>query len=646
MNIKVQGKKLIFISLFIIAALIYFPGISGGFLFDDIPNLGEMRRYGDMSNWSNAQQFIFNGFSGPTGRPISLASFWLTHESWPNHPAIFKIINIIIHLLCGVLLYWVIKYILIVYKYEEKSIFWIAIVATAFWLLHPFWVSTTLYVIQRMTQLAMLFSLMGILGYLYGRSLILSNQIKAYIIMSASIGIATLLATYSKENGALLPFLILVIEFCCPDKTRKPMWQWRAIFLWLPSFAILMLLAKYINFSETLWSERRNFNQIERLYSEARIVTEYLGHLFIPSIEGNGLYQDGYIVSKSLIQPITTLYSIIFLTILFISALWARNKYPLYALAILFFFCGHLMESTFIGLELYFEHRNYMAAMLIFLPVAAVLYALSKMIKPSLVVGVTVVIIILLAAMTYHRAVLWSDSNKLKIYWAQENMNSPRAQVDLARHYLVNGQEEKANNIILKAIERRPESALLSIRLLRQKIDAETIRNQDFTWFQSTILKQTPEAQSLLDLRYLVEQIVVDEQRVHEYGEQLKNILLEMTYSKESRWNKKGSSKGLFLFLIGKIELAQGYPLKAYQVFEESLKSYKNAETVLAMVIEIANTGNYVLAEKFLNEVGLSYIQQEVKTDKRIQTLVDGLESRLKQDIQLQKAQLGNSVNE
>lgn len=313
----------------LITACIYLPGLNGGFLFDDLPNLGDMSRYSDIHSWQNAKEFIFNGFSGPTGRPISLATFWLTASSWIEGNAFpFKLINLFIHLTCGVLLFCIIKLLLKEYEYDDKKSDWIALLTISLWLVHPMFVSTTLYVIQRMTQLSLLFSLLGILGYLYARSLLVLRPIKAYLWMTISIGVGTILATFSKENGALLPLLILVIEFCNPEKKHKPLWQWRLVCLWLPSILIAYIILKEINFSANPWPSR-NFNQLERLMSEARIVTEYLFRLYIPQIEGQGLYQDGYQVSRSLLNPISTLYSIIFLSLLFISALVFRKKYSL-----------------------------------------------------------------------------------------------------------------------------------------------------------------------------------------------------------------------------------------------------------------------------------------------------------------------------
>ena len=619
-----------------LTTLVYFPGLKGGFLFDDFPNLGDITRYGDITNWENAKQFIFNGFSGPTGRPISLATFWLTASSWVGGNAFpFKFINLLIHLLCGLLLFLVIKLLLKEYKYEQQKIIWVSLFATSMWLLHPMFVSTTLYVVQRMTQLSLLFSLLGILGYIYGRTLLISKPITAYVWMTISIGFGTILATFSKENGALLPLLILVIEFCNPDKNHKPLWQWRLVCLWLPSILITYIVLKEINFSANPWPSR-NFNQVERLMSETRIITEYLFRLYVPQIEGQGLYQDGYQISRSLFNPISTIYSIIFLSILFLSAFFLRKKYPLYTLAILFFFAAHLMESTLLGLELYFEHRNYAAAIFIFLPLASGLYWLSKKIKTKLVIILSCFIVTIFSVMTLQRATLWSDTQQLKLYWAQNNPDSPRAQVDFARYLLIQGKKDQANHLLEQTIERRPDSSLLTVRLIRQKMDTGQLKLEDFDWMKSTIVHQRPEPQAALDLRYLIEQIRVDEQHRKLYSAPMIEVLQTLSHDPSTQWSDR-NWQGLFLYLEGKLYLANGNHKESYHKFIQSLAIYNNAETAMAMTMEFTQVDNHAMAYIFLQEVKEKYISQALKNDHRLAFMFNNLNSKLERDLGYQQ---------
>jgi hypothetical protein len=73
------------------------------------------------------KKFITQGGSGPTGRPIALASFLLhkdswTHEmGWLGNAQTFKQVNLFIHLICG-LLFFVIRLLLRSYGYLEQKI--------------------------------------------------------------------------------------------------------------------------------------------------------------------------------------------------------------------------------------------------------------------------------------------------------------------------------------------------------------------------------------------------------------------------------------------------------------------------------------------------------------------------------------------
>ena len=140
--------------ILVLCASVYWVGLKGNFLFDDYPNLQELGTYGVIDSWDKGRAFIFNGFAGPTGRPISLASFLIDINTWPTAPYPFKYTNLMIHLLNGILLCWGTLLLLRNYEYKEQRAVWIALMSAAIWLLHPYFVSTTLYIVQRMAQLA------------------------------------------------------------------------------------------------------------------------------------------------------------------------------------------------------------------------------------------------------------------------------------------------------------------------------------------------------------------------------------------------------------------------------------------------------------------------------------------------------------
>jgi len=624
--LKKYQPVIFFVFILLLTVTTYWTGLSGNFLFDDYPNLKDLGTYGVIDSWEKVRNFVSNGFAGPTGRPISLLSFLIDANTWPADPYPFKYTNLMLHLLNGVLLCWSILLLLKNYNYKEQQALWIALVASAIWLLHPYFVSTTLYIVQRMAQLATLFSLIGIIGYLKYRLYLSAKPIKAYVGMTIFLGLSTVLATYSKENGALLPFLILVIEFCNPNRNNQPVWQWRAIFLWLPSIAMLVLLSKYVTFSQNPWPNR-NFNMIDRLYSEARIVTEYLYNLVIPQVELRGLYQDGYIVSKSLFNPSTTLYSLIFLFSILFFSFFYKKKYPLISLAILFFIVAHLMESTVIGLELYFEHRNYLAALFLFLPIANGLFLLKNKIDDKLVILFVGLILSILSFFTYERVKLWSNTESLEMYWAKNSPNSPRAQSSIARLYFENGYVAESNIYLEQAIQRMPESALLNLNLLMQKVYSGMVNESDFKQVANRMKTQPFDAQAVQALRSLTEYIV-NERLAQNYGSWMISLI------EIANTNPNYSNFPLFQrltpYLEAQIYLAQGNTGLALKNYTIALSHYNDVEAGMMMVAEIGETKNYREALSLLYKVEEVYMKQDIQTLKRSKSEYDFEIKRLK----------------
>jgi tetratricopeptide (TPR) repeat protein len=427
--------------------------------------------------------------------------------------------------------------------------------------------------------------------------------------MTFAIGIGTLLATFSKENGALLPLLILVIE-CCMPKQGKPAWQWRALCLWLPSIALVLLLARYVDFSENPWPNR-NFNMIERLLTEARIVSEYLFHLFVPRIEGNGLYQDGYVISKGLFQPVTTVLAIGFLSVLTALAIMLRKSFPVITLAILFFMAAHLMESTVIGLELYFEHRNYLAALFLFLPIAY--YSVKMSQRYRTIPLIMACLLILLASMTYLRATLWSDNDQLELYWVQSATDSPRAINSLAAMYMRNNEYEKANALLQEQGERLSHSSLLTARLLLQKVHVGVATEKDFIEAADRLQYQEFDAQTVKGVRTIVESVIDG----NNFDYAIYTLKLLDTMNQSSVYNQFPLFVRLQYYLRGQLYRYLEKSKQMLENYSEAIQHYNETDAALAMVAEVASAGYYTEALKLLDQSEQVLAEQSDRSLKR-----------------------------
>ncbi|QPR36631.1 hypothetical protein I6G96_09555 [Delftia acidovorans] len=626
---------------------IYLPGLKGGFLFDDAPNLSPMGAQGGISDWETFQSFVMSGSAGPLGRPVALASFLLDDFFWPSQPSSFKLTNLWLHLLTGLMLCWSTLNLLRLYGISESRARWAAVLNMAFWLLHPYMLSTTLYVVQRMAQLATLFMLCGLAGYLHGRLLLQRRPTSAYLWMSISLTLGTLLAAFSKENGILLPMLAGVIECCMPSRAGsatppRPDWRWRLVLLWLPSLAVAWALSREINLSANAWPTRP-FNQLERLLTEPRILWEYLFHLYVPRIEGRGLFQDGYVISTGLLQPWTTLPSLLGVAALLVAAIGLRKRLPYVALAILFFFASHLIESTVVGLELYFEHRNYGAALFLFLPlIMALLWVAER--KSLFVATVTLIaMLVMLAGLTWQRASLWSDTDALQNYWAANTPESARAQNHLAIRLFQHGQVDEGFALLESATQHLPQSSLLTMQWLLQKVLRQQATTQDFERVRQLLPQQRFDAQTVLGMRLLTETLIERGASGDYQHQALVTLSLMQTlpqYAAVPLFNRlEPYLRGLLLTSMGRYEEAQVQLL-------EAIDRYRDIEAALSMVAHMGSSGHPREGLQLLDAAQKAYGSQPDRTLRRSRATYDMEIARLRQALLEDLQAVAHSLNE
>lgn len=604
-----------------LVVIVYRPGLGGGFLFDDFRNLEDLGAYGGIRDWETFSSFVLGGWSGPAGRPLSLLSFLIDDTNWPSEAARFKPTNLAIHLLCGLFLIWATLSLLRVYGVPEAKAQWFAVFSGACWLLHPYLVSTTLYVVQRMAQLAALFVFAGLTGYLHGRRLLPSRPAAATLWMGGSLVIGTVLATLSKENGVLLPLLAGVIEFCAPAEARRqgPSRGFLALFMGLPALVIAGYLASMLTFAEHPWPTR-NFNQIERVLSQTRIVWDYLGNLYLPRIEGQGLYHDDFVVSRNLLVPAATLPALLGLLALVAAAVSLRQRWPLFSLAVLFFLVGHLLESTVIGLELYFEHRNYLPAAFLFLPLASGLDRLGQRFGRSIPVLAALVLIGILATFTGLRARLWADTDRLELYWASRAVDSPRAQNALAAFYIRQGHLDAAQQRITEAARRLPDSALLTMRVLVQQVWVHEATPADFVQAAERLAQQPFDAQAVVSLRELIDHIAEPEQPA---AYRIAALDLLDRLQRNAVYNRFPLFVRLVPYLRAQIYLAEKAPAEAEQQFRDAMDLYDDADAGLQMVALMASQGYPKEALNLLDRAEAIYRNQPDRTLKHPRTFFD-----------------------
>ena len=179
--------------------------------------------------------------------------------------------------------------------------------------------------------------------------------------------------------------------------------------------------------------ERRGFSLAERLLTETRVVVHYISLLVVPSPSRLTLDYD-FIVSRSLLDPMTTAPSLVLVAVLLGVGLVALRRAPLLAFPILWFFGLLVIESTVVPLDLAYEHRLYLPSMMpIVFAVAAVIGWGDARRMPVFRAGACAALVILFAAWTWQRNELWRDPVRLWTDTALKSPNKGRVHGNLAK---------------------------------------------------------------------------------------------------------------------------------------------------------------------------------------------------------------------
>lgn len=425
------------IALLGITALIYAQGLPGGFVFDDKPNIvaNKAIQITDLEPASLRQAWESLPRPYPANRPLSMVSFGLSHVAGGLDAAGFKIANIGIHLANGVLVY--LLTIMLLQQAMKRQLLdqalsghLIAFMTTALWLLHPIQLSSVLYVVQRMNELSAFFTFAGLIFYLLGRTA--RSGLAQVFFIGVLLPATMFLGFHAKENAALLPLLCLLVEwlffgFITRTKAEHSLLLvFFTVFIAIPALYTAYFLWNNPNFF-TAGYNTRSFDVFERLMTEARALWFYLQLLLLPDLKVMSLYHDDFVISRGLITPWTTLFAIIGLVMLGAIAWFARSRWMPLSFAILFFFAGHLMESTVIALEPVFEHRNYLPSFGIFFAAGCVVASLQHRRGRLIFNSLVIVAMVAVAAQTLQRARIWSQEDLLTLHLVENQPESSRA---------------------------------------------------------------------------------------------------------------------------------------------------------------------------------------------------------------------------
>jgi len=456
----------LFSSICLITFLVYLPGLDGSFVFDDYHNI--VRNYQihvESFTLADISQ-LFSSADEKThillSRPVAKLSFAMNYFIGGLEPYGFKLVNLLIHLLTAWTIFLIVNWIFRADRILDNNIYhpvkpdysrWIALLAAVIWVVHPLNVSTVLYAVQRMTQLSTLFTLLGFAAYLRCRlSQFENSQATGHLALFTGLFICWPLGMLSKENAVILPLLCLVAEitlfrFVAMSTLLRRLHQ----ILGLTIFATVVYFLYNPDFIIGTY-QIRDFTLGQRLMTEPRVLWTYVHSLLLPDLARMGLYLDDFPLSTGLLHPVSTLLSIIAWSVVFLSAIILRHRLPILSFSILWFLVGHFIESSFLALEIAFEHRNYLPGIGVILGMswcASMLYQQQEKLRPVFrLTGIC--ILILLITLTLLRNHQWSTAGEHIESEVRHHPLSYRANDDLARQLMKVGKYAEAEIILQK----------------------------------------------------------------------------------------------------------------------------------------------------------------------------------------------------
>ena len=360
-----------FIALLLLFLVIYGNSFDGSWIFDDEPNIIK-NKYVHLKTlaWDNIQKTFYGIDQNKIARPVAYFTFGLNYYFGRLNPFGYHAVNFLIHFCSAVFLFLFIYRTLNLPRLKAdygSSSYSIALLSAVFWAVNPVQVTAVTYIVQRMASMAGMFYIMSIYFYLLGRTDERRWRTILFFILSAG---SALLALGSKENAVMLPVSILLFDLLLIQGINRENISKSLKYYVLPAVIIFVCLALFMDISSIAGNYSiRPFSMWERLLTEPRVIIFYITLLLYPTYSRLMLNHD-FVISSSMLDPWTTLPAI--LVILFCIALAfaiARRK-PLISYCIIFFFLNHLIEGSFIALDLVYEHRNYIPSMLFFVPLS------------------------------------------------------------------------------------------------------------------------------------------------------------------------------------------------------------------------------------------------------------------------------------
>ncbi len=446
---RTTKETVLWISALVVAtALAYSNSLSAAFVNDDRDILLTDASLGKFTDLSRTLLGVPGAPSG--GRPLTSLSFHLNALVAGGHPAGYRVVNIAVHLLAGIVLFLLARRLLSTASEGDRDLGGSSLPAfgvAALWLVHPLQTEAVTYISQRAESLMGLFFLLTV--YCAVRAFDEPNP-KGWYRLAAVACVASVLA---KEVGVVAPLVVLLYDRVrVSGSFRTALKRHRTLYLalgfsWLVATALQATSPRgySVGFSDVA------VTPLGYLARQVVAVPMYLKLVIWPA----PLVFD-YGFPPPAPQPWLVVVGTVALAGLVIASLLAVRGRQLAGFAGVSFFLILAPTSTVIPIltEVVAEHRMYLPlacvlGVVVAAEAAAARAAVSRGWVPRVVAGVAVGVLLLAAGVTFgvltrQRNAVYRSELSLWQDTASKVPNNPRAQSNLGMAYLTAGDAQAA----------------------------------------------------------------------------------------------------------------------------------------------------------------------------------------------------------
>ena len=456
---------LLALGLGLVVLFLYWPSLHYPFQFDDQLFLRDDNVR--LTRWS---AFLWP----PAPRPLTWLSFTAQFAVWGEHPAPLRLLNLLLHALNSALVLLLVFKLQNLFPLPGSSDRWRApVLAGLLFALHPLQTESVVYIYQRSTLLAALFSLLALFWWVSR-----SGSSRPHVLSALSL-MCFFLAASSKESALVLPVALWVFDVYNRGRMIRP-----------ASLLALSLALSVVLGGSLLWwagsSDEATIGIAGQSLTYARtqvvVIGRYLQLFLLPL----GQSVDPHVEAVATWMSFGWWIHLVILLLLLGAIPWAFRSRRQLSFWLLFSFLWLLPTSSLIpSQDFMFEHRTYLP-LLGFSAAFSVLVAGTSL-RTWQFGSMAGLLALTLGTLTWQRIQLWEAPASL---WADAARKSPGKYRPVFNFgvTLMDTSPRLAEENFRKAIQLRPELPLAYRSLAQIKWKQGNLKSAERLWRTALVI--------------------------------------------------------------------------------------------------------------------------------------------------------------